>query len=110
MIVVVPALTPPAIPVPAPIEPTAGVLLLHAPPDTGCVIGVVRPIHTVELPDIAAGAAVTVTTSVDIQPALSAYVIVVVPELMPVSTPVAASMVPTAAVLLLQVPPVLEVV
>lgn len=105
-----PVLTPPARPVPAPIVPTAGVLLLHAPPVTGWLIGVVRPRHTVELPVMAAGAAVTVTTSVEIQPALSAYVIVVVPEVMPVSTPVDASIVPTEAVLLLHVPPVVDVV
>jgi len=71
---------------------------------------VVRPRQTVELPTIEAGAAVTVTTNVEIQPALSAYVIVVVPDVIPVRTPVATSMVPTAAVLLLQVPPVDEVV
>lgn len=72
VIVVVPGLTPPATPVPAAIVPVAGVLLLHIPPDTACVIVVVRPWHTVELPVIAAGAGVTVTTSVEIQPALSA--------------------------------------
>lgn len=110
VIVVVPVLTPPARPVPALIEPTAGVLLLHAPPGTLWLIGVVNPRQTVELPVMAAGAAVTDTTNVEIQPALSAYVIVVVPDVIPVSTPVVASIVPTDAVLLLHVPPVDDVV
>ena len=105
-----PGLTPPNTPVPAPMVPAGDTLLIHNPPDTGCVSVVVRPWHTEEAPTIAAGAGVTVTTSVEIQPALNAYVIVVVPAVMPVSTPPVTSIVPTAGVLLLHVPPVLDVV
>jgi hypothetical protein len=109
VIVVVPgagvAETPPAMPVANPTLPIAGVLLDHVPPATGCDNVVVRPWHTELAPTIAAGAGVTVTTSVEIQPALNPYVIVVVPVAMPVNTPVDGSIVPTAGVLLDHVPP-----
>jgi hypothetical protein len=42
----------------------AGLLLVHVPPDTGCVSVVVSPTHTESVPPIEAGAAVTVSTRV----------------------------------------------
>ena len=47
---VVPAVMPPTIPVPAPTVPTGGLLLLHvpAPPDAVASVNViVKPVHTV---------------------------------------------------------------
>lgn len=55
-------------------------------------------------PVTAAGSAVTVTMSVDMQPDGVVYVMVVVPAVMPVTVP-EPLMVPTAAVLLAHVPP-----
>jgi hypothetical protein len=54
---------------------------------------------------IAAGAAVTVITVDVVQPALTAYVIVVVPEVTPVTIPVDEPIVATPGVLLLHEPP-----
>jgi len=98
--------TPPATPLAIPIEPMAGVLLDHVPPATEWVSVVVFPSHTELEPMIDAAAAVTVTVSVDRQPALNAYVTVVVPPVRPVSTP-PVEIVPTAGLLLDHVPPVL---
>jgi hypothetical protein len=81
------------------------VLLAHVPPATGCVSVVVSPSHTLAVPPIGTGAAVTVTTIVEVQPALNAYVIVVVPAAMPVTIPVVEPIVPTPGVLLTHVPP-----
>jgi hypothetical protein len=64
--------TPPNKPVPKPMVPIAVVLLVHVPPVIGCVSGVVSPSHTELAPTIADGAGVTVTTLVDVQPALNA--------------------------------------
>jgi len=92
-------------PDPIPMVAMAGLLLLHVPPATGCVSVVVRPSHNEAGPTIAAGAAVTVTTSNDVQLGLNAYVSVVVPVLRPVRMPEVEPMVPTAVLLLDQVPP-----
>ena len=63
--------TPVTTPVPKPTLATDGSLLLHVPDGVTCVRVVVRPSHTDGVPPIAAGAAVTVATTVDVQPALS---------------------------------------
>ena len=54
---------------------------------------------------ITAGDGVTVTTIVLLQPLPREVVMVVVPADMPVTTPVTGSTVPTAVLLLLQLPP-----
>lgn len=76
VIVVVPgagvAETPVTTPVPKPTVAIAGVLLVHVPPGTEWVSVVLLPWQTDEEPPIAAGAGVTVSTFVDVQPALSA--------------------------------------
>lgn len=92
-------------PVPKPTVAIAGLLLVHVPLGTGWLSVVVNPSHTLNVPVIATGAGVTVTTIVDVQPALNAYVIVVVPGLIPVTMPVAEPIVPTDGVLLAQLPP-----
>ena len=92
-------------PVPKPTVAIAGRLLVHVPPGTGWLNDDVIPSHALSVPTIATGAGVTVTTIVDVQPALNAYVIVVVPGLMPVTIPVAEPILPTAGVLLAQLPP-----
>ncbi len=63
---------PVTMPVPKPMSAIAGVLLAHVPPDMGWVSVVVSPWHTLSVPTIAAGAGVTVTTLVAVQPALKA--------------------------------------
>jgi len=71
--------TPVTMPVPIPMLAIVGSLLVHVPPAVGCVNVVVRPSHTDVAPTIGAGAAVTVATTVLVQPALNAYVTIVVP-------------------------------
>ena len=97
--------TPVTTPVPIPTLAVAGALLVHVPPAVGCVRVVVSPSHTDVAPTIGAGAAVTVATTVLVQPALNEYVTIVVPADTPYRTPVVEPMVPTARLLLLQVPP-----
>lgn len=97
--------TPVTRPVPKPTVAIAGMLLVHVPLATGWLNVVVNPSHTLSVPVIATGAGVTVTTIVDVQPALKAYVIVVVPVDTPQTTPVAEPTVPTDGVLLAQLPP-----
>ena len=110
---VVPAVMPPTIPVPAPTVPTGGLLLLHvpAPPDAVASVNViVRPVHTVAGPLIVPpiGDTLTVTFVVVVaipQNALvSVKVIVVIPGLIPPTIPVAVPIVPIPGLLLLQVP------
>lgn len=72
VIVVVPAATLLTTPVPKPMVATAGVLLAHVPPATECVSVVLPPTHTELEPPIGAGAGVTVTTVVEVHPAVSA--------------------------------------
>jgi len=80
-----------------------GLLMLHVPPPAS-VSAVVAPTHTVKVPEIAEGNAYTVTTAVVWQPVLSAYVIIVVPAVPPVTIPVVDPIVATIVLLLLQVP------
>ena len=48
--------------------PTAGLLLLQAPPPVRSVSGVVKPTHTVNVPSMPVGTGFTVTTAVVIHP------------------------------------------
>jgi hypothetical protein len=84
---------------------TDGIALLHTPPGVVFVRFVVWPWHTIPVPDMAAGNALTVTVAVRIQPASDVPVMIVVPGKLPVTTPVPASIVATAVVLLLQLTP-----
>jgi hypothetical protein len=60
----------------------------QVPPVVALLSVVVRPTHSVRLPVIAAGVGVTVTTLVVVQPPTDAAVIVAVPGVIPVTTPV----------------------
>jgi hypothetical protein len=71
VMVVVPAATLLTTPEPSPIVATAGVLLIQVPLATACVSVVLPPTHTELAPPIGAGAGVTVTTLVEVQPAVS---------------------------------------
>ena len=99
---------PPTTPFEAPTVPVAVMLLLHVPPAGVPLRVVVLLTHTASVPLIAVGSGFTVTTAVARQPVESVYDISEVPAATPVITP-AASMVATAGVPLLQVPPVLTV-
>lgn len=83
---------------------TVGLLLLHVPPPE-LVNAVVNPAHTTNVPPIVDGNGLTVIDFVIIQPVGSVYVMILIPAVLPVTTPVAAA---TEALLLLlvHVPPV----
>jgi hypothetical protein len=102
--VVVPASTPPSIPEVLPIVPLAGVLLSHVPP-AGVPVSVDDdPSHTCSEPVTPVGRPFTSTTIVRKQPVDNVYVIVAVPAIAPVTTPVAGTTV-ALALLLVHVPP-----
>ncbi|WP_345078726.1 hypothetical protein [Nemorincola caseinilytica] len=89
------------------LDPTVAIdvaLLVHVPPVVAEDNVVVAPIHTDRVPVIVAGAAITVTIAVLMQPNLL-YVILAVPAPTPVATPVDALIVATPVLLLLHVPP-----
>lgn len=96
-------------PEPRPIVAIAGVLLVHVPPGVVCVSVEVSPSHAESVPPIGAGAGVTVTTLLEVQPAVSEYVMVAVPgagvEDTPVTTPVDEPTVAMEVGLLVQLPP-----
>ena len=83
---------------------TAVLLLVHAPPVLVLLSAVVRPAHTFIVPVIAAGNGLTVTAVVLIQPVASIYVIVAVPAVTPVTTPVDALIAAIVPLLLLHTP------
>ena len=87
------------------VNPTLAIpvaLLLHVPPPASLNV-VVKPEHTLSVPNIAVGNGFTVTTVVIIQPvAVNVYVIVPVPTDTPVTIPVALTV---AVPVLFQVPP-----
>ncbi len=101
----VPILTPDTTPVPATTVATAPSLLLHTPPLTAVLSVVVHTSHTVSVPAIELGAADIVTTAVTRQVDDVAYVMIDVPALTPVTTPVPDTTVALAGLLLLHVPP-----
>ena len=80
-------------------------LLLHVPPVVTLANVIELFTHTDVTPVIAEGSALTVAIAIVLQPALKAYVIVVVPAATPVARPVDV-MVAIAGLLLLHVPPV----
>jgi hypothetical protein len=101
---VVPALTP--VTTPADTDATAVLLLLHEPPLTASVRVIVDPGHTVAGPLMVPAEAPEVTVTVVVTaPHDSMYVIIVVPEVIPDTTPLPEPMVATEVLLLLQVPP-----
>lgn len=99
VIVVAPAATPVTVPVTEPTVATATVLLLHTPPVVAELSVVADPAHTLVVPVIAAGIALTVTVVVVLQPDVSVKVIEVVPAETPVTIP-ELLIVATAGVLL----------
>lgn len=98
--VAVPALLPPMKPGLSNVATVVGVTD-HVPPVVVLLSVVVRPTHSVRLPVMAAGVGVTVTTLVVVQPPTEAAVIVAVPGVIPVTTPVPDT-VATAVLELLQ--------
>lgn len=66
-----PAANPVTTPPPSVTLAIAGVLLAQVPDGVVCDKVVILPIHTSAVPVMAAGAGVTVTTLVEVQPALS---------------------------------------
>jgi hypothetical protein len=68
-------------------EANAGILLVHEPPPASVSV-VADPIQTSVVPEIAVGSGLTVTLVVMRQDGDNSYVIIVVPEETPVTTPV----------------------
>ena len=85
---------------------TAGVLLLQVPPGSELAKVVVDPRQAINIPVIAPGVGVTVTTATVLQPA-TVYNMDAVPGDTPVTMPVDDPTVATAGAVLLQVPPAL---
>ncbi len=106
MIVAVPAATPDTTP---DVEFTLAVpeaLLVHTPPVGDEDNVVVDPVHTESVPEIAEGAALTVTTLVAKQPPAKVYVIVAVPVATPDTTPEVELTLAVPEALLVHTPPV----
>ena len=87
------------------IEAISGDPELQLPPGVKLDRAIVLPTHTVPEPAIVAGSAVTLSAAVVLQPVGSVYDIIVAPPVIPVTKPVVDTIVPTAATLLLHVPP-----
>ena len=100
----VPAARPATVPVLAPIVPTAAVLLVHVPPVVLLLSVVVWPTHTSGIPLMVPGTALMVIIIVFWQPVDGVFVIVAVPLLNPVTSPV-VGFTDTVASALVQVPP-----
>ena len=98
-----PAAMPVTIPVAELIVATAVLVLLHVPHAVASDKFVVRPVHTLVTPVIAAGVRFTVITCVVFAPQPVLKVIVAVPVAVPVTTPVVAATVATPALLLVHV-------
>src|SRR4051812_32788805 len=82
---------------------TAGLLLLHEPPPKSLNV-IDEPAQTAAGPVMASGADVTVIVAVAMQPAPGVYVIIAVPEAIPVTTPEIEPML-TAVLPVLHLPP-----
>jgi hypothetical protein len=110
----VPAVSPVTSPVAGSTVATAGIALDHTPPAVVLVHVSVLPIHKVDIPVIvwAIGAViVTVCVAVLTQPpTVTEYIISDVPEVTPVTNPVAGSTVATAGVALDHTPPAVVLV
>ena len=102
--VVVPAAMPATVPVVAPMVPTAAVLLLQVPPAVLLPSVVVWPAHTSGIPLIVPGTALTVIVVVFWQPVDGVFVIIAVPLVNPVTSPV-VGFTDTVGSALAQVPP-----
>jgi hypothetical protein len=111
---------PPEIPVTTPVEeltvPIAAIVLLHTPPAVPLAVNVVvAPAQTVAVPLMVPGVANGFTVAILVavtapQPFVTVYDIVVVPAVMPLTTPVAEPTVPIAAFVLLHTPPLVPLV
>ena len=102
---------PPEIPDTTPVGETTAIAVLledHVPPVVASVNVAVKPWQTSVAPAIAAGNGLTVTGAFEEHPAAVIYVIVAVPPDIPVTTPVVAPIDATIALLLLHVPPPIE--
>ena len=103
-------------PLTIPIVPTVPIAVLEddqTPPDVVFASVVVAPTHTFVVPPVVAatvGVLLTVTTFVVVVPQATLYVMVTVPALTPVSTPVVDPIVARAVLLDDHVPPVAELV
>jgi hypothetical protein len=105
VIPVIPALFPVTTPAKSTVA-IAGLPLDHAPPGTTFESVVVPPRQTVVRPVIAGGTGFTVITASRVQPVPGiVYVIVAVPTLIPVSTPVAEPIMATTGAELDHTPP-----
>lgn len=99
--------TPVTTPVAASTVARAVLLLLQVPPGKELLRVVVAPKHAMNTPVIGPGVGVTVTVATALQPA-TVYIMLAVPGVIPVTTPVVALTVATPVDKLLQVPPPLE--
>ena len=108
----VPAAIPVTIPVADPTDPWAGVLLVQTPPVVALDSVLVKPIHTLGVPVIEAGAVFTVTTpEVFVQPVDAAVKVMgAVPAETPVTTPLLEPIVATVVAPLDHVPDPAELV
>ena len=102
--VVVPAAMPATVPVVAPMVPTAAVLLVQVPPPVLLPNVVDWPAHTSGIPLIVPGTALTVIVVVFWQPVDGVFVIIAVPLVNPVTSPV-VGFTDTVGSALAQVPP-----
>ena len=99
---------PGVLPVTTPVLPTVAtdtMLLAHVPPGVASASITGLPKQAEGIPVIGLGIGSTVTTVPVAQPVPKVYDTIVVPGAIPATVPVLAPMVPTATVLLLQVPP-----
>jgi hypothetical protein len=107
VIIVPPGATPKTNPEVSPTVAVAVLELLHVPPPVVASVNcVVPPVQTTAEPAIAAGSGFTVKTAVIGQPGGTIYEMRDVPSVRPVTVPVAGSIVATAVLVLLHVPPV----
>jgi hypothetical protein len=91
--------------VPDTIVATVVGLIVHVPPELASARVAQKPAHTLIEPVITAGSGVTVTIIVLLQPLPKDVVMIAVPAVTPVTTPVNEPTVATAVLLLLQLPP-----
>jgi hypothetical protein len=106
--IAVPGLDPITIPVDGLMNATDGGVLLHTPPGVVLLIGMLAPTHTCDGPTIGAGSGLTVTTVVVEHPVGNVNVMVVVPGIIPVSSPVVKSIVAIPGSWLIHVPAPIE--
>jgi hypothetical protein len=105
VILVVPTVIPVTIPEREPMVATAVVPEVQLPPTAASDKVIVLPTHTVEGPRMAVGEELTVSVVVAMQPPGNAYVIIVVPIVMPHAVPEEEPIVATDVLLLVHMPP-----